>query len=116
MAKVWTEVIYDTGTRKVHAAQQFDHDRKDDHDWGLLENQAFIRLDGSLPIDGINGKRLSSDLTSFEVDPTYVPPAERIAQRKADEIAQIESADTIPKLHALLIQKIEDKYSKKLKG
>ena len=111
MAEIWTEIIYDTRTRGVLATQEFDHNRGDNHDWGFLEHHALVRLKKPSPKDGIHNKRLTEDLTDFEVDPTYISIEEKKQRNKDAELAEITQANTVAKLQALLKKKVKEKYA-----
>lgn len=107
---VWTEIIYNTITNAIIAAQEFAIDREDGHDWGIQKDQAFVRINKAVVNDGIIGKRMNVTLDDVEIDPAYISHEDEQQTKKQAEIDMINNADTIPKIQAILLQMLDDKY------
>jgi len=104
---IWTEIIYDDITKKVISTQEFDYDRKDNHDWVLGKDQVLVRINKALVNEDISNKMMNVTLDDIKINPIYVS----VDERKQAEINEVTDATDIPKLQDILLQMIEEKYT-----
>lgn len=93
------EVIYDPATRLLIAAQEID---REVHDWMLQAGQAFIRIEGKLPVGELNQNMLSSDLKTLIPNPEYVDPLSKLQNEWDTNQQQINTANTVDDIKSLL--------------
>lgn len=81
----FVELIIETATNRINAAQEFTFDRGDEHDWGLMPGQKLIRFEGVLPksptkpdkYDNINKYLWNPEKQVIELNPAWVSPLEQ---------------------------------------